>query len=221
LLVTLHARVGDLRTALAELRTALAAKEAENAELRRALLGPRSERQPRRQASGPKQPPLSEAEKAKRQVAAQEKRAANRTKRKEKLESVRVPHSAPEVCPKCSGTGPFTPLGPELAQEIAYVEERLLRIIHALDKKLCPCGHIFSATAPARVTEGWLKQHQPQHDPKSPLGRRIGYPLNQWSRLIRFLDDPKLRLDNNLRGARVAEPEPCASSRSAGITSGG
>ena len=45
--------------------------------------------------------------------------------------------------------------------------------------------------------ETWLKEQQPLHRPKSPLARAIGYGLNQWESLTRFLDDPLLPPDNN------------------------
>jgi transposase len=34
--------------------------------------------------------------------------------------------------------------------------------------------------------------------PKSPLGKAIGYALNQWEALNRYVDDPMLEIDNNL-----------------------
>jgi transposase len=51
----------------------------------------------------------------------------------------------------------------------------------------------------------WLTEQQPKHVPKSPLGKAITYALNQWDCLTRFLDDPRLSLDNNVseRSLRV------------------
>ena len=43
----------------------------------------------------------------------------------------------------------------------------------------------------------WLEEQQPLHRPKSPIARAIGYGLNQWKALTRFLDDPLLPPDNN------------------------
>jgi transposase len=43
----------------------------------------------------------------------------------------------------------------------------------------------------------WLLQEQPNHLPKSPLGEAIRYTLNQWSSLVRFLDDARIPVDNN------------------------
>jgi transposase len=44
----------------------------------------------------------------------------------------------------------------------------------------------------------WLQALKPQHGPKSPMGKAVRYALNQWDSLTRFLDDPKIRLDNNV-----------------------
>ena len=44
----------------------------------------------------------------------------------------------------------------------------------------------------------WLKQQAPQTPPKSLLGKAISYALHQWKRLVRYLDDGRLRPDNNL-----------------------
>lgn len=43
----------------------------------------------------------------------------------------------------------------------------------------------------------WLEEQEPQHLPKGPLGKAIGYALNQWDHLILFLDDARLPVDNN------------------------
>ena len=43
----------------------------------------------------------------------------------------------------------------------------------------------------------WLLAEQPKHLPKGPLGEAIGYALNQWRPLTRFLDDARLPVDNN------------------------
>jgi transposase len=48
-----------------------------------------------------------------------------------------------------------------------------------------------------RIAE-WKAAHQGATPPKSPLGKAITYMTNQWKPLNRFLEDPKLRLDNNL-----------------------
>ena len=43
----------------------------------------------------------------------------------------------------------------------------------------------------------WLKQQQPLHPPKGPLGQAIQYTLGQWRALQRFLEDARVPLDNN------------------------
>ena len=44
----------------------------------------------------------------------------------------------------------------------------------------------------------WLDEQEPLHPPKSPLGEAITYARGNWVTLTRFLDDPALRLDNNI-----------------------
>jgi transposase len=43
----------------------------------------------------------------------------------------------------------------------------------------------------------WLEAERSKHLPKGPLGEAIGYALNQWGPLTRFLDDARLPVDNN------------------------
>ncbi len=49
----------------------------------------------------------------------------------------------------------------------------------------------------------WLDQQRPLHNSKGPLSEAIRYATNQWEYLTRFLDDPKIRLDNNLSEGRL------------------
>jgi transposase len=44
----------------------------------------------------------------------------------------------------------------------------------------------------------WLDQQRPQALPKSPLGQAIGYALNNWAALRRYLEQGYLAIDNNL-----------------------
>lgn len=44
---------------------------------------------------------------------------------------------------------------------------------------------------------GWLEAESLVVLPRSPIGGAIGYALNQWGALCRFLEDGRLRLDNN------------------------
>jgi len=43
----------------------------------------------------------------------------------------------------------------------------------------------------------WLEIHRLTALPKSPMGKAIAYALNHWVPLTRFLEDGRLRLDNN------------------------
>lgn len=52
---------------------------------------------------------------------------------------------------------------------------------------------------------GWLKNKRPKVLPKSPLGKAVQYCLNQWDKLVAFLQDGRLELDNN-RAERSIKP---------------
>ncbi|WP_342381921.1 IS66 family transposase [Myxococcus stipitatus] len=43
----------------------------------------------------------------------------------------------------------------------------------------------------------WLEVQTPRHPPKSPLGQALSYATKQWEALTRFVEDPRLPLDNN------------------------
>src|SRR5262249_53178093 len=44
----------------------------------------------------------------------------------------------------------------------------------------------------------WLEQERPKALPKSPLGQAIGYAMNNWAALHRYLEQGYLTIDNNL-----------------------
>ncbi len=44
----------------------------------------------------------------------------------------------------------------------------------------------------------WLKENAPVIPPQSLLGKAFGYTLSQWPRLIKYLDNGFVRMDNNL-----------------------
>jgi transposase len=46
--------------------------------------------------------------------------------------------------------------------------------------------------------EAWLKENIYQVMPKSAIGKAISYTLNQWPRLIRYVEDGRFQIDNNL-----------------------
>jgi hypothetical protein len=43
-----------------------------------------------------------------------------------------------------------------------------------------------------------LEKLQPRYLPRSPMGEAIGYALNQWLALERFLEHGQVEIDNNL-----------------------
>jgi len=43
----------------------------------------------------------------------------------------------------------------------------------------------------------WLKKQERQVLPKSALGKAIAYCLNQWDKLMAFLEDGRLQINNN------------------------
>jgi transposase len=43
----------------------------------------------------------------------------------------------------------------------------------------------------------WLEQRRAELPRKSPLAEAIGYPLNQWEGLTRFVDDGRIEIDSN------------------------
>ena len=46
--------------------------------------------------------------------------------------------------------------------------------------------------------EIWLKENAPVIPPQSLLGKAFGYTLSQWPRLVKYLDNGLVRMDNNL-----------------------
>jgi transposase len=46
--------------------------------------------------------------------------------------------------------------------------------------------------------EQWMKEQLPEVLPKSMIGKAINYTMGLWNRLIRYIDDGKWEIDNNL-----------------------
>jgi transposase len=78
-------------------------------------------------------------------------------------------------------------------------------------KKLYEVDHTIAKLPPSRRTEerrrlavpiletfkAWLDREDLVVLPQSPIAEAIGYTRNQWGALTRFLDDARLKLDNN------------------------
>lgn len=52
----------------------------------------------------------------------------------------------------------------------------------------------------------WLAEHRPKLAPSAPTARAMNYLLNHWDAFARYLDDGRLKLDNNAteRALRLA-----------------
>jgi transposase len=44
----------------------------------------------------------------------------------------------------------------------------------------------------------WLEDARPQVPPSSATGTALNYLHNEWNKLVRYLDDGRLEIDNNL-----------------------
>ena len=53
------------------------------------------------------------------------------------------------------------------------------------------------------IFDQWIERHRERVDPRGPLDKAIGYYENQRSALHRFLDDGRLRLDNNISESQL------------------
>jgi transposase len=72
----------------------------------------------------------------------------------------------------------------ELAQEKSPAERLALRQEHSR-----------KAT---QELKKWMEKEELSVLPESALGKAFGYARNQWARLVRYLDDPALDIDNNI-----------------------
>jgi transposase len=147
--------LGKQRDELGKQRDELAREREENRELRRALLGPKSE----------KMPPIREALKTPRGEqtprggqTGRPKRQANRGQRKELpvVEHVREVASEQLHCPSCGG-GPdgFMPLPAEVSYRVEFVPAHLVQEKWVREKMSCRCGGcIVTAPPPPTVSEG-------------------------------------------------------------------
>jgi hypothetical protein len=107
----------------------------------------------------------------------------------------------------------------DIVQRIAelYAIER-----KAKESNLAPHEHqrLRQERAPPQLAalKERLEAHLPKVPPKGPLAEAIGYTLNHWTALTRYLDDGRLEIDNNAveRAIRpVARPHSlCTSSSS-------
>ncbi len=69
-------------------------------------------------------------------------------------------------------------------QDLSYEERKTLRQNKSVER--------------LNELEAWLKENIIQVLPKSAIGGAIAYTLNLWPRLIRYIDDGRYEIDNNL-----------------------
>ena len=88
------------------------------------------------------------------------------------------------------------PIAREALQRIAklYEIEAEIRGLSADERRAARQLRTKPLLAAMRL---WLEQRQAELPRKSPLAEAIGYPLNQWEGLIRFLDDGRIEIDSN------------------------
>ena len=63
------------------------------------------------------------------------------------------------------------------------------------------------AHAPQALAEykAWLEKTVPLKPPSDKLTKALNYSLNQWDKLVRYVDNPSLNIDNN-RAERAIKP---------------
>ena len=81
-----------------------------------------------------------------------------------------------------------------------------IRKLYAIEKRLRDAGAVPEEVYRVRQAEAapilaemrrWLDRSLPEVPPKSLLGRALGYLHGQWPKLVRYLDDGRLAIDNN------------------------
>jgi transposase len=88
------------------------------------------------------------------------------------------------------------------AEEALASIDRLFAVERTLRAQELP-GEEFARLRRAEVQPlleklgSWLQMRQVQVPPSTTLGKAIGYALDQWPKLQRYLDSPLLRPDNN------------------------
>ncbi len=85
-----------------------------------------------------------------------------------------------------------------------YAIEKQMKINHLSVEQIMAHRQAHSAPILRRLRE-LLEDYAPKILPKSPLGQALGYSLNQWTKLTRYLEDGRLEMDNG-RSERAIKP---------------
>jgi len=98
-----------------------------------------------------------------------------------------------------------TPLAAEVGLEYCNRLFAIERELH--DATLCErfVGRLQHSRPVLLAFQAWLEQQAPRVLPKSALGQAITYCRHQWEKLLVFLQDGRLELDNN-RSERTIRP---------------
>ena len=81
--------------------------------------------------------------------------------------------------------------------QILYAVERYARDNQLSFEKRCQLRQKKAAPVMAEI-KSWLDVESLKVLPKSAMGKAMGYMLNQWLRLKKYLTDGQLEIDNNL-----------------------
>lgn len=82
---------------------------------------------------------------------------------------------------------------------------RIERDLQEANAEACFLSRLERSSALLEKMRAWLLRAKEELLPKSATGGAVGYCLNQWSKLVRFLEDGRLELDNN-RSERSIKP---------------
>lgn len=94
------------------------------------------------------------------------------------------------------GTAPEAEVALELIRSLYQVEETARELGISGSSEHAALRWKESA-AILRQLDEWIADQLPRHAPKSPLGDALRYAKGQWEALTRFLENPRLPLDNN------------------------
>jgi transposase len=91
---------------------------------------------------------------------------------------------------------------PRCLEMLEYIRQLYAVEREAKDRNLDPSGRFFLRIEKSRPILAQIKTALDKWSvaalPKSPLGQAVGYGLNQWTALQRFLENAVLEIDNNL-----------------------
>ena len=81
-----------------------------------------------------------------------------------------------------------------MIRSLYAVEDEVAKIEKEVEKA---CYRQQHAKPLLDAIEKWLREHKAQVLPKSPMGEAIGYALNNWTALNRYIEEGYLSIDNN------------------------